>query len=134
MWLLINGSFNASIIFGDVALFSSYRSSGFPNLVVTNWFLNIYFLNSFNASTIFGFPFNALLNSRTDCLTKFQDVLEQIKSFHSIFSHLSFNVIPKICNNAASLLAGSTKVNVDFSIWFEEGPTFILSIVLTELL
>ncbi len=76
---------------------------------------------------------HALLNSRTNCLKKFQDVLEQIKSFHSIFSHLSFNVIPKICNKATSLLAGSTKVNADSSIWFEEGLAFILPIVLAEL-
>jgi hypothetical protein len=76
---------------------------------------------------------HALLNSRTNCLKKFQDVLEQIKSFHSIFSHLSFNVFPKICNKATSLLAGSTKVNADSSIWFEEGLAFILPIVLAEL-
>ena len=77
--------------------------------------------------------FMAFLQSNVECLTELGDQLEHIHQFSAFFEFLSFSVISVSCNRAAKILAEYAKVNKDLSIWLEDGPAFILPIVLAEL-
>ena len=75
----------------------------------------------------------ALILSKTTCLTEIDDHISCIRNFSSLFCSLAFHVIPSSCNKAAKVLARYAKETTEPSIWLEEGPTVLLSIVIAEL-
>ena len=75
----------------------------------------------------------ALIQSNDACLTEIGDHIDHIRSYSNFFTQLAFSVVFGSSNRAAKLLAGYAKVTKEPSIWLEEGPSFVLPIVLEEL-
>jgi hypothetical protein len=75
----------------------------------------------------------ALIMAKEECLTELVDSIHCIRHFFSVFCSLDFHVVPHSCNKVAILLASYAKESTEPSIWLEEGPTFLLPIIIAEL-
>ena len=51
-----------------------------------------------------------------------------------MFSEIYFQNIPGSCNMSTKRMADFSKENTEPSLWLEKGPTFLLLIVIAELL
>jgi hypothetical protein len=45
-----------------------------------------------------------IIKSNDECLTKIHDLIVCVRAFQANFSHLSFRVVPGVCNRAAKAL------------------------------
>ena len=75
----------------------------------------------------------ALIQYNDACLTDIGDHIDHIRNYSNFFAQLVFSVVSSSSNSAPKLLASNAKVNKEPFIWLEEGPAFVLTIVLEKL-